>query len=239
VTGLRIHFFQHVPFETPAWIGAWAAERGHALAGTHLYAGETAPPPERLDWLVVMGGPMSVHDTRAHPWLAAEKRAIEGAIAAGKTVVGVCLGAQLVAHVLGARVYKNAHKEIGWFEVRREDAARSLAPFASLPARFTPFHWHGDTFDLPDGAVALARSEPCANQMFASENGRVTGIQFHLEMTREGVSALLAQCAGDLAPGPWVQTAGEMLADGVPFDECHRVLGSVLDGLPRPQGDAR
>jgi GMP synthase-like glutamine amidotransferase len=233
---LRIHYFQHVPYEPPARIGAWAQGRGHALTGTHLYAGQPPPPPESFDWLVVMGGPMSVHDERAHPWLAAEKRALEGALAAGKTVVGVCLGAQLLAGVLGARVYRNREKEIGWFDVRATEAARAVAPLAALPARLTAFHWHGDTFDLPRGAVHAAASEACAQQVFAWDGGRVVGIQFHLEMTREGVSALIENGASDLAPGPWVQSPGEMLAQGVPFDECHCVLDAVLSRLPQSAG---
>ena len=230
---MRIHYFQHVPFETPARIAAWARERGHDVAGTHLYAGEKPPPPASFDWLVVLGGPMSAHDERAHPWLTREKRAIEDAMAEGKTVVGICLGAQLLAAVLGARVYKSAHREIGWFDVRATDAARTVAPLAALPARFAAFHWHGDTFDLPRGAVHGAASEACAQQAFAAEGGRVVAFQFHLEMTREGASALITHGAADLAPGPWVQTPGEMLAQGVPFDECHRVLDAVLGRLPQ------
>jgi GMP synthase-like glutamine amidotransferase len=159
---MKIHYLQHVPFETPGEITAWASRKGHIVTASRVFAGEPVPEADRYDWLVVMGGPMGVEDESAHDWLSREKRAIASAIEHGKTVVGVCLGAQLIAAVLGARVYRNATKEIGWFPVTLTKSGGSHALTKDLPAQFSAFHWHGDTFDPPAGADHLMRSEACA-----------------------------------------------------------------------------
>lgn len=229
---MRIHCLQHVPFEGPAGIGDWARTRGHAITTTHLYRDATLPDPSSFDCLVVMGGPMGVHDEDVHPWLAAEKAFLRATIAAGKTVVGVCLGAQLLALVLGARVYRNGEKEIGWFPVELTEAARESDSMGFLPDLLTVYHWHGDTFDLPAGAVHLARSEGCAHQAFLW-GGRVLGLQFHLESTAASVEELVASGADELVPGRFIQTAEQMLAAGPEdYARLHTVLSGILDRLP-------
>jgi GMP synthase-like glutamine amidotransferase len=152
---MRIHCLQHVPFEGPARIGDWAERRGHSLAVSHLYAGDPLPAIDRFDRLVVMGGPMGVADEAEYSWLAHEKARIEEAIAAGKSVVGICLGAQLIAEVLGARVHRNPVKEIGWFPIELTEAGRADPICDGLTGQAEVFHWHGDTFTLPSGAVQL------------------------------------------------------------------------------------
>ncbi|HNR32332.1 MAG TPA: type 1 glutamine amidotransferase [Candidatus Hydrogenedentes bacterium] len=203
---MRLHFLQHVPFEDPANILPWAQARRITTVGVRIYANETLPPPRALDWLVVMGGPMSVDEEDKHPWLAAEKRYIRAAIDAGKRVIGVCLGAQLVAEALGGEVTRNAHREIGWFPVTRTEASDASPAFRVLPRTFPAFHWHGDTFSLPPGATHLAASEACPMQAFAVES-RIFGLQFHLESARGSIESLLTYCAADLADGPFVQSA--------------------------------
>ena len=163
---MRIHCLQHVPFEGPAGIDDWAARKGYPVTTTLLFEHGKLPDREAFDWLVVMGGPMGVRDETDYPWMANEKALIGAAIAAGKTVIGVCLSAQLIAAALGARVYPNAHREIGWFPVALTDQGRASDLFAFLPHRFEVFHWHGDIFGLPDGAVHLAHSEGCEHQVF-------------------------------------------------------------------------
>jgi GMP synthase-like glutamine amidotransferase len=229
---MRIHVLQHVPFEGPAAIGDWAVRRGHPLAVSHLYAGDALPALSEWDRLVVMGGPMSIGDTDAHPWLAAEQAFIADAVAAGKSVVGVCLGAQLIAAALGARVYRNAHKEIGWFPVRLTEQARALDFCDGVPAALTAFHWHGDTFDLPAGALHLAASDACKHQAFLLA-GRVLGLQCHLESTPASVAALCTHAAADIVPDTWVQTAAEMRdADNALYTGIARALEMLLDRLP-------
>lgn len=229
---MRIHVLQHVPFEGPAGIGDWALRKGHEVTITSLFQGADLPGQGEYDWLVVMGGPMGIHDQADYPWLAREKEYLRGAIAAGKTVVGICLGAQLIADALGARVYRNEHKEIGWFPIELTDKARASRLFNFLPHRFEVFHWHGDAFELPDGAVHLARSGGCEHQAFLFDQ-RVLGLQFHLESTQASVADLVANCADEIVPGEHVQDAERMLAAAKEdYVSINRALFGILDELP-------
>ncbi len=179
---MNIHYLQHVPFEGLGSIHDWVKRRGHTLRATHFYRGDALPVVETLDLLLVMGGPMNIYEEASYPWLKEEKRFIEQAIATGRHELGICLGAQLVADALGAKVYANADKEIGWFPVERTQATSGDCLFAALHSRLEVFHWHADTFDIPSGAVHAARSAGCAHQAFVYDE-RVVGLQFHLETT--------------------------------------------------------
>ena len=221
---MRIHCLQHVAFEPAGRIGAWADERGHEFAVTRLFAGEPLPELSTLDALVVMGGPMGVHDESEHPWMRGEKHLVGVALEAGRPVFGVCLGAQMIAHVSGARVYRNRFQEIGWFPV---EATEVGVERLALPRRFDAFHFHGDTYQLPAGALNLAHTDACEQQMFMLGE-RVIGIQFHLEVAPDEIAAMLA-AAGELPAGPYVQTAGRMTRAADACAESHRLLDAVLD----------
>jgi GMP synthase-like glutamine amidotransferase len=228
----RVHWLQHVPFETLGAIQPWLAERGARIRLTRCHEDAAFPTLGEFDWLIVMGGPMSVHDCDRHPWLSEETRLIGRAIAAGKTVLGICLGAQLVAQALGARVFRAAEREIGWFPIESLPVPAS-GPFAGLfSLAHDVFHWHGETFDLPAGAIPLARSAACPNQAFALGD-RVLALQFHPEMTADGARALIDHCPNDLSPGPWVQPPAAMLADERCFDRAHGLMHRVLETLER------
>jgi GMP synthase-like glutamine amidotransferase len=189
---------------------AWLATAGFEVGCTRLFAGEALPSPDAVDLLVIMGGPMSVNDEAEFPWLVEEKAFIRRVVDAGTPVLGVCLGAQLIAGVLGARVYPNGEKEIGWFPVQGVSADDTAFQF---PSSIEVFHWHGETFDLPEGAVRLAGSTACENQAF--QVGRsVIGLQFHLETTPESAAALAANCRDELVPGSYIETEEEILAAG-------------------------
>ena len=210
---MRIHYLQHVPFENLGNIENWALSKGHQISDTQLYNNDPLPEPEEFDWLIVMGGPMNIYEEDRFPWLAREKTFIKDAIDAGKIVLGVCLGAQLIASVLGAKIHKNQYPEIGWFDVRLTDAACKSRAFSRLPEQFTAFHWHGDTFDLPPGATWIAESDACRNQAFEYGGGRVIGLQFHLDTTLESIRRLVEHCGDELVPGEYVQGERELLAD--------------------------
>ncbi len=199
---MHAHYFKHVPFEGLGSMEAWLREAGYAIGATRWYAGECAPDPAELDLLIVMGGPMSVNDEAGYPWLTAEKDFIRRWIESDRPLLGVCLGAQLIASALGARVYPNADKEIGWYPVT---AITPLpVPAFHFPPAQTVFHWHGETFDLPSGAIHLARSAGCEHQAF--QVGRhVIGLQFHLETTPETAAALIENCRDELTPATYVQ----------------------------------
>lgn len=228
---MHLTILQHVPFEGPGAVLNWAAARGAAVRTVRLYAQDPLPDPRDPGLLVIMGGPMSVNDEAELPWLAAEKRFIGEAIRLGRPVLGICLGAQLIAASLGARVYPAPCKEIGWFPVYAEPCA---TPLMAFPASLTVLHWHGETFDLPPGAVRLARSDVCENQAF-QVGQTVIGLQFHLEMTPQNLEQLLNACGHELVEGPVIQMAEQMRAAGRhQFAACHAQLYHLLDRLAAP-----
>ena len=182
---MQVLAFRHVPFEGLGLIEAALAAAELPSQIVDLHAGALVPAhAERAAGLIFMGGPMSVNDDL--PYLREEEQLIRAAAAAGTPVLGVCLGAQLIARALGAEVRRNPVKEIGWFDIRMTQAAGDDLLFAGLSGPETVFHWHGETFDLPSGAVLLGSSDHCRNQAFRYGAG-VYGLQFHLEVTPEMV----------------------------------------------------
>lgn len=209
---MNMHCLAHVPFEDAANIGRWVKLRGHSLTYTHFFKDEPLPPLDRFDMLAIMGGLMNVYEHDDYPWLVAEKAFIRKAIDAGKKIVGVCLGAQLLADVLGGRVSANAHKEIGWHVVRRTQEAIQTKAFAALPPEMTVFQWHGDTFSLPPGAIRLASNDVCENQAF-QYGDTVLGLQFHMEYSEESIEKMLKYCTHELVEAPYIQTP-EQIREG-------------------------
>jgi GMP synthase-like glutamine amidotransferase len=229
---VKIHWLQHVPFEGLGAIEGWLVDRGHSLSRTRLYAGEEPPAtPDGFDWLIAVGGPMSVHQVGEHPWLAPEKRLIRRTADAGKRILGICLGAQLLAEVLGGAVRPNGEREIGWFPVRAIPGGAG-SPFG-FPPEIRVFHWHGETFSLPPGSVWLAESDGCAHQAFAV-GSRILGLQFHLEMREADIVRLADACAGELTAGRYVQPAEEFIAaagaNGPAAGLLDRLLGALEAG---------
>ena len=231
---MKAHVLQHVPFEGIGSMAPWLEAQGADVRYTRLFEDPTLPELEGLDLVIAMGGPMSVNDESALPWLRPEKQFIGAAVARGVPVVGVCLGAQLIASALGARVYRNPQKEIGWFPIQATPAPESAFRF---PEKCRVFHWHGETFDLPPGAVRLAKSAACENQAFQI-GGHVIGLQFHLETTPESSAALLDHCKGELVPGgPYIQRAAELR--GVPsiaYAEINTLMVKVLSYITNISG---
>ncbi len=229
---MKIHHLQHVPFEGLGSMEAVLKEKGHQLSSTHLYAKQTLPSVNDIDWLIVMGGPMGIYEEDVYPWLSEEKKFIRNAIDSGKIVLGICLGAQLIADVLGARVYKNTDREIGWFDISRSEEADSTILSKAIPERVEVFHWHGDTFDIPKGAIPVAESEACKNQGFIMDD-RVLAFQFHLETTAESAKSLIDNCGDELDGSSYVQSKNEILPDSKRFSNINQVMLSVLEALER------
>ncbi|PYI55609.1 type 1 glutamine amidotransferase [Paenibacillus flagellatus] len=226
---MRIHYLQHVPFEAPDLIAVWAKEKGHRLSGTALYESSRLPDPSAFDMLVVLGGPMGVHDEADYPWLVPEKRLIRETVQLGKPVLGICLGAQLLAEAAGGSVTRNPVKEIGWFPVRLTEEAKRSETFGQLPEQFLPFHWHGDTFSLPDGATRIAFSLGCANQAFEYGDGAI-GLQFHLECSESGIRRMIEHGRFELGGGEFVQRAEDMTDRSEWLSASKAVLWKLLDG---------
>lgn len=227
---MQIHYLQHVPFEEPANLEQWAIINGHSRSTTKFYEGDPLPKIHVIDWLVVMGGPMNTGDDNKYPWLTQEKKFIEQAIKDQKTVMGICLGAQLIADVLGAKVTPNQYKEIGWFPVQLTNEAQTVPLVDFLPESLTAFHWHGDTFEVPSGAIRLAQSAACPNQAFIYGE-KVLALQFHLEVKKENVLKIIAHCEDELTGGEYIQNPEEMLSREDNFRGINRALYGILDRL--------
>jgi GMP synthase-like glutamine amidotransferase len=231
---MRTHCFQHVPFEGLGSIESWLKDAGYEITHTRLFEAANFPDAKTVDFLVIMGGPMSVNDEDEFPWLVAEKRFIREFIGSGKPVLGICLGAQMIASAMGARVFRNPVKEIGWFPIHaidsNEDDVFRFPPFVTV------FHWHGETFDLPPKAICLAKSAGCQNQAFQLDKS-VIGLQFHLETTPESARELISNCRNELVPSPYIQAEEEILsASQDRYSTIHHLMGSILAFLLRGNG---
>jgi GMP synthase (glutamine-hydrolysing) len=208
---------QHAAADGPGLIERALRAKDLQLRSARPFAGE--PVPSTLDevlGLVVMGGPMGVHDADRYPYLAQETRLIERALAKGLPVLGICLGSQLLASVLGAPVVRGPRKEIGWHRVTLTEDGLLDPVFKGLESSFIAFHWHGDVFSPPKGASTLARSELTECQAFRYGKSAY-GILFHLEVTAEIVEAMATAYREELAevglgPSSLVETSAEHLA---------------------------
>lgn len=227
---IRIHCLQHVSFEGPGCITHWAEQKGHQLLITHLYNGDALPQVSDIDFLVITGGAMNVDDEHLHHFLKAEKAFIRSCIDAGKTVLGICLGSQLIIRAMGLPVFPNGEKEIGWLPVmRNKNAAHATAGL--FPESITCFHWHGDTYHLPEGAILLASSEGCVNQAYLVKEN-VLGLQFHPEATEEWVENMLQHENGELVTGrPYIQNAATIHSGLSYIADANALMFALLDYL--------
>ncbi len=226
---MRVHVLQHVAFEGLGSMETWLEDRKAQVSWTRFYENGALPATTEFDLLIILGGPMSIHDEAIYPWLSAEKRFIGETIAADLPILGICLGAQLLAHVCGARVVPGKQKEIGWFPVYAEV---SDADHFQFPRQIQAFHWHGETFDLPPGATRLAHGAACENQAFQIGN-QIIGLQFHLESTAFSIDALIRHCADEIIPDqPTIQSVEQMLdAPADAYEQIHAQVQRVLDFL--------
>jgi GMP synthase-like glutamine amidotransferase len=227
---VRIHYLQNDPLVGPGSIEEWANEKGYPISFTRVYEETGFPSVHDFDLLVVLGGTMGAYEEEAFPWLSSEKRFIREAVQREKLVLGICLGVQLLAEALGSRAYPHVHKEIGWWPIELTEEAANFPLFKGLPATFTAFQWHGDTFDLPEGAVRLASSKACMNQAMGYGE-RVVGLQFHPESTNEGIGVLVEYCSHDLAAGPYVQNSADLLNRTANVEQGRAVLYTLLDNM--------
>lgn len=229
---MRVVCLTHVEYEGPAGIADWAELRGHDIQTIRLWESRF-PHPDSADFVVIMGGPMNIYEESRYPWLAQEKAFLRSVVDDGRTLVlGVCLGAQLVADALGGRVASAPQPEIGWYPVELTAEGRRLGVFDPLPDTFDALHWHGDRFEIPHGAINAASTRCCDNQAFVYDGGRVVALQFHLEADRASWSALCEAGAVELTRGgECVSSAEEMLAASAPFEEVRERLFGVLDAM--------
>lgn len=232
MNNLRIHYLQHVNFEGLGCIETWVKESNHSLSSTKLYHNSNFPPIEEIDWLIIMGGPMGVNDEEKYPWLSAEKEFILKAIKANKTVIGICLGAQLIASILGAKVYPNTKKEIGWFPIHLTPSGQNHPLMKNFPEELKTYHWHGDTFELPAGSTHLIQTDICPHQAFIYKDN-VIGFQFHLEVTEQTLSAMLENGKHELIKDDYIQSEKEMLQNSSLCANSNQFLVEILNQLAK------
>ncbi|MFD1955055.1 type 1 glutamine amidotransferase [Paenibacillus thailandensis] len=225
---LRVLSLKHFSFDDDSVMKEWAARSGHRYTVAEPHLGQALPSQDSFDLLIVCGGPMSVYEEEANPWLRPEKSFLKQAIADAKPVLGICLGAQLIAEALGAKVSRNRHKEIGWHPIKRTDSGHPL--FRSMPPAFHSFQWHGDCFELPEGCERLATNECAQNQAFAYGD-RVLALQFHLEPTPASIEAMVGHWASELTDGPYIQSAQQIRSGLARCADSARMLGLLLDAL--------
>ncbi|MBI5416352.1 type 1 glutamine amidotransferase [Candidatus Poribacteria bacterium] len=224
---MKLHYLQHVLFEDIANIREWAQNKNYLISKTLLYNNETLPDISDFDWLVVMGGPMNIYEENKYPWLIKEKKFIEKSITAGKIVIGICLGAQLIADVLGAKITKNKYKEIGWFPVTLSKGEKNISILNDIPDLFTAFHWHGDTFEIPKDAIKIAKSKACENQAFIYNN-HVLGLQFHLESSVDSINKLIENCNDELIDGKYIQKSKEIISQFGNIQNINNIMNKLF-----------
>ena len=226
---MRILYLQHISFEGLGSMENFFVAKGSQLSRTCMYADQSLPSIHEIDALIIMGGPMGVYDEAQYPWLVLEKEFIESVVQRKIPVFGVCLGAQLIASVLGASVQKNHQEEIGWFPVER----KLNTPFAMLdkfPQQFDALHWHSDTFAIPSGADNFLQTAGCANQGFIYDQ-HVLALQFHLEMLPSNVQTIYQECGNQDKEGEYIQGLDAMLAPAEKFQQASRTLEQVLEAF--------
>lgn len=241
---MQVLVIRHVPFEHLGRIAP--VLKAHGAEYTYLDLGENPSAPVNLAsyaGLVSMGGPMSANDNL--PYITRELRILEDALSLHKPVLGICLGAQLIARAAGAAVYRNPVKEIGWRQIHWTESAKHDPLFGGLDPAPSVFHWHGETFDLPAGAEWLAWSEACRHQAFRI--GSAYGLQFHLEVTPDMVADWLGQEANredvldlteSIDPGAHSSSLGR-LSETVFGRWMGLVAGPLLDGDGDPHDKER
>ncbi len=227
---MRIHFFQHVPYEGTGCIDSWIKRRGYTLSITKFFENYSLPDISHIDWLIIMGGPMGIYDEDRFPWLKEEKLFIQKAIALNKVVLGICLGSQLIADSMGAKVKRNAYKEIGWFPVKSIKEKMKNNTFDFFADQQIVMHWHGDTFEIPHNTEHLLESDGCKNQAFIYKQN-VIGLQFHMEFTDDSFKELIKRGRKELVKSKFVQSEEEILNKLYLLNENNRLMFQLLDKI--------
>lgn len=225
-----IHTLMHVPYEGLGCIENWTKIKNYQVSYTKFYEDITFPDISDIDMLIIMGGPMSVYEELQFPWLIQEKTFIKSVIEAGKTVLGICLGSQLLAEVLGAKVYPNHVKEIGWFDIQKTYSGKSNSILSDVDEQFKVFHWHGDTYDIPPHCEHLFQTPNCRNQAFLYNN-KVLGLQFHFEVTESTLTGMVENGKNELKKSETVQSAEEILSTTGYINNNNKMMYSILDRL--------
>jgi GMP synthase-like glutamine amidotransferase len=228
---MNVHYFQHVPYEGLGYIETWLEQNHHHISTTKFF--ETnfqLPEISDIDALIIMGGLMGVYDETQFPWLKQEKAFIKSCVQSGKKILGICLGAQLIADCLGAKVIPAKNKEIGWFPVFPTEECKQTAWFYELFKHHpVVFHWHGDQFKIPqNGSLNLLHSEANLNQAFYC-NQHIIGLQFHLEVTQDTLKQMIDNGKDELIQSPFIQPEKAIIESDKSIKACNTLMSKILN----------
>ncbi|MCW2921653.1 MAG: type 1 glutamine amidotransferase [Thermoleophilia bacterium] len=224
-----VHCIQHAERVRPLTVADWAAERDVDFRVIRIDEGEELPDPTEVERLVVLGGGMNTDQSDEHPWIDLERAWLRRAIELDRAeVLGICLGSQLLAEVLGGTVGRAEVPEIGWVRIELTEAGLDDRVFGALPPTFDAMQWHGDAWTLPPDAQLAATSSGCSTQAFV-HGARVRAVQFHPEFTHARSTQLAATTTDDLTPRGCIQSPEQFLADPARFDALREVCLTLLD----------
>jgi len=227
---MHLHYFQHNHFEDLGFIGDWAKNNNFTTSITRFDLNPELPALQDFDWLVIMGGAMGVHDSDQYPWISEEIGFINEAIHSGKIVIGICLGSQMIASALGAKVYTNSEPEMGFWPISFSQEAQQDNVFRHFPNNFDVMHFHFDTYTLPEGAILIASSTVTPVQAFRYGNN-VFALQFHSELTELNLPVFIRELETEIIPGPRVQNSSEMLKKISSCGINNKIFSKVLDEI--------
>jgi GMP synthase-like glutamine amidotransferase len=227
---MKVHYFQHVSFEGLGYIETWLNENKHSVSSTKFFEKNyVIPEINEIEALIVLGGPMSVYDESKYPWLHEEKIFIEDCILDGKKVLGICLGAQLMAVCLGSNVFTAKNKEIGWFEVEPTKECEKIPWLYELFRKNpTVFHWHGDKFEIPySNCFSFLSSKANDNQAFYYDKN-VIGLQFHIEVNENTTNLMLENGYGEIQEQQFIQSENEIIKGLANVENCNEIMNKLL-----------
>ncbi len=229
---MRIQLIEHDPEDFSGTnISLWAADRGYRVNQIYVCNNEELPPADSFDWLMVMGGSQQAWDERATPWLQEEKAFLSDTLAAGKIILGICFGAQLLAEALGGKLFPNPQKEIGWHEVSLNREGQESFLFQDIPSDFVTFHWHSDHFSLPRNCTRLACSKATENQAFVDKDRPLVGLQFHPEYTRDMVTYYAREHSQDWTSDDYVSPKDEVLTRTEEIPDTYWLMETLLNNI--------
>ncbi|MBA3660349.1 MAG: homoserine O-succinyltransferase [Gammaproteobacteria bacterium] len=225
---MNILFITHADFEQPGYFETWAQKHGYDVEIKKPYKNEQLPDVTTFDCLIIMGGPQSPLEIDKAPYLNQEIQLIKQAIAKDYPIIGVCLGAQLIGEALGAKTERSPFKEIGMYPIRILNREKEGSISTNLPDKFEVMHWHSDMPGLTANSIILAESDGCPRQIVKYDE-QIYGFQCHLELTKDLVEGLIANCPNDLKSGRYINTVEELRK--VDYDEINHKLDLFLENI--------
>jgi len=229
---MRIQLIEHDPEDfSRTNISFWAAKKGYRVNQIYVCNNEKLPSIDSFDWLMVMGGSQHAWDVEGNDWLQKEKEFVSKSLTAGKIILGICFGAQLLAEALGGKLLPNPQREIGWHEVALNRQGQESFLFQDIPPSFVTFHWHNDHFSLPQGCTRLAGSQATENQAFVDKKCPSVGLQFHPEYTRQMVTYYAREHSQDWTSDEYVSTKDEVLARTAEIPDTYWLMETLLDNM--------